>query len=115
MVADLFAVLLRLTLEMVERQVDGVLHRLVGLLDHLDVVVLADDEDLADVAVLLHLQDAADVDDVVEQTVLHLGDLGLEELADVGSDFEVAAGNFRSHVHLWSSGRELENLLAIGR
>jgi hypothetical protein len=60
-------------------------------------VVLADDHDFADVAVLLDLKDDPDVDDVVEEALLDLGELFFDEVADVGRDLIVAAGNLGCH------------------
>jgi hypothetical protein len=84
----------------IERGVDRVLHRLVGLLHRLDVVLLAGDEDLADVAVLLDLEHAADLDDVVEQFLRQPGQFGLDHLMERGGDFEVAAADLCGHASL---------------
>ncbi len=103
MVADGFPVLLGLPLHMVEGQVDGVLHRLARLLLALHIVFLADDDDLADVAVLFHLQHHPGVDHVVEELVDDLGQLRVDEIADIGSDFEITANDAIRHTHCLSS------------
>ena len=53
----------------------------------------AGDEDLADVAVLLHLQHDADVDDVIEKLFDDLVELLRDQAADVVGDFVVAPGD----------------------
>ena len=92
-IADRAAVLLGLTLDVIEGAVDRVLHRVVRLLHRFDVVLLAGDQDLADVAVLLHLQDDTHVDDVIEELFDDLVELLRDECADLVGDCVVAPGD----------------------
>ena len=66
---------------MIDSGVDGIGHRLVGLLHRLYVVLLADNDDLADVAILLHLQNDADIDHVIEELLLDSGEFLREQRA----------------------------------
>src|SRR5687768_13414075 len=61
MIPDALAMLAGLEPGVVDGSVDRVLHRLIGLLDHFYVVILADHDDLADVAIFLHVEDDAHV------------------------------------------------------
>src|SRR3954453_23729090 len=114
MIADFLAVLLRLALDVIDRGVDRVRHRGLRLLHGLHVVLFADDEDLADVAVLLDIEDDADADDVIEQAVFHAIELRFDQLADVRRDFEIAPHDLgRDYGHSGTSGLTLKNLLAV--
>src|SRR5438067_124262 len=97
MVAKLLAIFLGLTLQMIDRSVDRIFHVLIGFLNRLDVVLLADDQDLADVAVFLHLQHAAVLDYIIEELVDDPAELRVDELSDIWGDFEVATDNSRCH------------------
>src|SRR5688572_7030169 len=96
-IADLLAVLLRLPLDVVDGGVDGVLHGLFGLLDSLHVVVLADDDDLADVPVLLDVEDDAHIDDVIEEPLLDLREFRRDQVSDFRADVVIPAGDLCRH------------------
>ena len=82
---------------MVDGGVDRILHRLIRFLHGLDVVLLADDQNLADEAVLLHLQDAADVDHIIEKVVHDPAEFLVNQLSDIWRHFEIATDDSGSH------------------